>query len=41
MTIRQIRHNMLANRSLMEFDDLKPVVMSYLKEVRERQKELA
>jgi hypothetical protein len=32
---------MLANRTLMDYEDLRPIVTSYIKEVRERQKELA
>ena len=38
---RSSRENILANRTLSDFEDLRPIVASYIREVRERQKELA
>jgi len=32
---------MLANRTLLDYEDLRPIVTSYIKEVRERQRELS
>jgi hypothetical protein len=34
------KRQLLENRTLMEFEDFRPIVSSYLREVRERQKEI-